>query len=86
MNKLNYYLPGTFLIMSGILIVVFPEILIALIASVIMMAGIASLYLGHKIKESNEVYSKKNEDDWINYDRFQYRYDKPLFRSLGRWF
>ena len=85
MNKLNYYIPGIFLIMSGILILAFPEILIALIASVIIVAGISALYLGHKIKESNDEYIRLNDDGRIDYES-RYSHRNPVFRFWGRRF
>ena len=86
MHKINYYLPGALLILCGVLIAAFPEILIALIASVIIVAGIAVLYLGHRIKESNEAYRGISEDGWTNGDKSQYRYQNPLVRFWGRRF
>lgn len=85
MNKIQYYLPGIFLTLSGVLMAVFPEILIALIASVVIMAGVAALLLGHKIKESSYAYSKVNEDGWTDQERSQSRYHNPI-RFRGRWF
>ena len=85
MNKLHYYLPGIFLTLSGVLIAVFPEILIALIASVVIIAGVAALFLGHKIKESSYAYNRINEDGWNGHERFQHSYYNPL-RFRGRWF
>jgi hypothetical protein len=85
MNKIQYYLPGIFLTVSGVLIAVFPEILIALIASVVIMAGVAALFLGHRIKESGYAFNKINEDGWSNHERFQFRYHNPS-RFRGRWF
>ena len=37
MEGIKYYLPGIILILSGLLIIVFPEVLIALLASLTIM-------------------------------------------------
>ena len=62
MHKLKYYLPGSIVIAIGILIVAIPEILIAMVASFIMMAGILMLYWGHMIKKSE--YRSVDLDQW----------------------
>ena len=41
-----------FLILIAILIITVPEILVAFIASMIIMAGIGVLYIGHRIRKS----------------------------------
>lgn len=69
MHKLAYYLPGSLLILLALLIVAVPEILIALVAASIIMAGIGSLYIGHMLRKSEiEVGSA----DWWVGDREPY--------------
>ena len=43
MDTIRYYLPGIILILLAILIVAVPEILVAFVASIIIMAGIGAL-------------------------------------------
>lgn len=87
MNNIRYYIPGIFLILSGILIVAFPEILIALIASIIIIAGIVSLYIGNKIRGSETEYRRMMGNDWSSDDnQFDLRNRRPLFRYWGKWF
>ncbi|MDY6839712.1 MAG: hypothetical protein SWH78_17270 [Thermodesulfobacteriota bacterium] len=52
MGNLRYYIPGILLIMIAIMIVAFPEILVALVAAAIIMAGIGALVVGHMIRKS----------------------------------
>ncbi len=42
MEGIKYYLPGIILILSGLLIIIYPEILIALIASLTILGGIGA--------------------------------------------
>ena len=78
MAKIKYYLPGSLLILSGIFIVVFPEILIA---------GIAVLYIGKRLSESEQdsanILRNRSHDDYSdNY----WMERKPVFRYYRRWF
>ncbi len=52
MRDIKYYLPGTILIVMAIMIMAVPEILVALVAVFIVMAGIGALYLGHILRRS----------------------------------
>ena len=56
MGNLKYYLPGSILILMALLIVVVPEILIALAAASMIMLGAGGLYIGHM--------ARKSEKDW----------------------
>ena len=87
MAKIKYYLPGFALILSGILIVIFPEILIALLASMVIMAGIGALLIGKRLSDSEQGFINRpremfhedfTEDYWTE--------KKPLFRYYRRWF
>ena len=86
MDTIRYYLPGIILLLIAIMIVAVPEILIAFVASLFVMAGIGALYIGHKIRKSEiEV---RHVDDWIfDQDSFGRRFvRRPVFRNWNRWF
>ena len=87
MKRLKYYIPGSTLILAGIIIVAFPEILIALFSSIVIMAGIGALYFGKRLSESEQDfenrYKKGFEDEYFQDD---WSYKKPLFRHYRRWF
>jgi len=84
MNTIRYYLPGIILILIAILIIAVPEILIAFIASIIILAGIGALYVGHKIRKSE--IELRNAGDWFsNEDFFGRRFvRRPVFRNWNR--
>ena len=63
MESLKYYIPGSMLILIAIMIVAVPEILVAFVAALIIMAGIAALYIGHMIRKSE--IELKNIDGWF---------------------
>jgi hypothetical protein len=59
---------------------------VAFIASVIIMAGIGALYIGHKIRKA-EIGSRDTDDRFSDEDSFGHRFvRKPLFRNWHRWF
>lgn len=86
MDGIRYYLPGTILILIAIMIVAVPEILVAFVAAIIIMAGIGALYIGHKIRKS-EIEVQPN-DGWSSDDDFFGRrfVRRPVFRDWNRWF
>lgn len=45
MRNLTYYIPGIALIAAAVFIVAVPEILVALVASLVLMSGVAALYI-----------------------------------------
>ena len=51
MKDIKYYFPGISLIAVAIIIVAFPQILIALIGATIIFAGLAALYIGHMVRK-----------------------------------
>ncbi len=61
MQHLKYYIPGSLLILMAGFVLVFPEILVALVAVWIMMAGIFAFYAGHSIRKS-EIASRRMGD------------------------
>jgi hypothetical protein len=86
MDTIKYYLPGIILILIAIMIVAVPEILIAFIASVIIVAGMGALYIGHKIRKS-EIECGTTDDWSSDEDFFGRRFArKPVFRDWHRWF
>ncbi|MBN2059914.1 MAG: hypothetical protein JW882_05795 [Deltaproteobacteria bacterium] len=86
MNTFRYYLPGIILILIAVVIVAVPEILIALLASIIIMAGIGALYIGHKIRKS-EIEFRQNGEWFSDEDSLGRRFvRRPVFRDLNKWF
>lgn len=83
MENLKYYVPGSILILIAIMIVAVPEILVAFLAALIIMAGIGALYIGHMIRKSDIEF--RNTDGWFLDDDFCGRrfVRAPVFR---RWF
>ena len=85
MDTIRYYLPGTILILIAIIIVAFPEILVAFVASIIIMAGIGALYIGHRIRKS-ETESRHNGEWFSDEDFFGRRsVRRPVFKDWNRW-
>ena len=78
MTDIKYYFPGITLIAMGIIIVAFPEVLIAIIAATILFAGAVSLYIGHRIRKGfdDQVYMNGS-----SFDKFLI--GQPIFR---RWY
>lgn len=72
MENLRYYLPGSILILIAIMIVAVPQILVALVAALIIMAGIGALYVGHMIRKSDKK-SRNTDQRFVR---------APVF---GRW-
>ena len=86
MDGIRYYLPGTILILIAIMIVAVPEILVAFVASIIIMAGVGALYIGHKIRKS-EIEVQPNDGWSSDDDFFGPRFvRRPVFRDWNRWF
>jgi hypothetical protein len=52
MRYIKFYLPGVSLILTAVLILIVPEILIAMISLLIMMMGIFALCIGHSLQKS----------------------------------
>ncbi|MBW2266050.1 MAG: hypothetical protein JRF28_07800 [Deltaproteobacteria bacterium] len=81
MRNLRYYAPGITLILIAILIVAVPEILVAFVVGLIVMAGIGALYIGHMIRRSSIESDGGGADDRFNGWRYARR---PVFRR-GFW-
>jgi hypothetical protein len=86
MDSIRYYLPGIILILIAIMIVAVPEILVVFVASIIIMAGISALYIGHKIRKSEIEFPQT--DGWSSDEDFFGRrfVRRPVFRDWNRWF
>lgn len=86
MKTIQYYLPGIILILLAILIIAVPEILVVFIASIIILAGMGALYIGHKIRKS-EIEFRDTGEWFSDEDSFGRRFIKrPVFRDWDRWF
>ena len=74
------------MILIAIMIVAVPEILVAFVASVIIMAGIGALYVGHRIRKSELEF--RRTDGWFSDEDFFGRrfVRRPVFREWSRWF
>ena len=86
MGNLKYYLPGGILILTAFMIVAVPEILVALVAALIIMAGIGALAVGHLMRKSEIEF--RDTDGWFMGNHpFGLRFMKmPLFRNRYREF
>ena len=86
MDTIRYYLPGIILILIAILIVAVPEILVAFVASIIVMAGIGALIIGHKARKS-DLELRHTGEGFPDEDFFGRRFvRRPVFRDWNRWF
>lgn len=81
MDTIRYYLPGIILILIAISIVAVPQILVVFVASVIIIAGIAVLYIGHKIRKS-EIEFPQTDERFSDGDFFGHRFmRRDIFRD-----
>ena len=69
MQNIRYYLPGIILIAIAIMIVAVPEILVAFVAAIIIMAGIGALYIGHRMRKS-EIEFRDTDTQFFDDDFF----------------
>ncbi len=82
MSTFAYYVPGLLLILLGILVLAVPEILVALIAAMIFMAGVSAIYIGHEMRKSDKDFY--HSSDLFFNDGF---FRKPFgFSRWQRWF
>lgn len=86
MSRMTYYFPGAILIFLAILIVAFPEILVAIIAAAILLTGLGVLYAGHVMSKSKPEFNQK--DDCSGDDAFVRRDVgwRPIYKRWHRWF
>ena len=78
MTSIKYYFPGISLIAIAVIIVAFPEVLIAIIAATIIFAGVIALCIGHKLKTGFGELEHMNSSV---FDRILI--DQPIIR---RWY
>ena len=64
MVNFRFYFPGITLILIAIAIIAVPEILVAFIATAIIMAGITLLYIGHMVRKSE--IEMRDSDEWFH--------------------
>jgi len=82
MRYIKDYQPGIALILVAIMIVAVPEILVAFVASVIIMAGIGALHIGHNIGKSEREFRGKGAG-FFHDDFFGRGFTRrPLFRGF----
>jgi hypothetical protein len=78
MKDMRYYFPGISLITVAIIIIAFPQILIALLGATIICVGLLALYIGHMLRKGF---------DQVGYGRGsvfdEFLLTQPVFR---RWY
>lgn len=57
MRNIKFYIPGIFLVLMGIAVIIVPEILIAIVAATIIMSGFAALQVGYMIHKSQNDFN-----------------------------
>jgi hypothetical protein len=79
-------MPGIILILVALMIVAVPEILVAFVAAMVIMAGIGALFIGHKIRKSNT--DNRHSGAWFSDEDFFGRrfVRRPISRDWHRWF
>ena len=75
MNNIKYYLPGIFLIILAISIIIVPEILVAIVAATIIMTGLIVLRIGHMMKQSDIEFDNVT-DHFFDEDFFGRRFER----------
>ncbi len=87
MEGIKYYLPGIILILSGLLIIIYPEILIALIASLTILGGIGALIAGKSVHDSVKDFHNINRHGFYDETINDFGSIKgPFVRFRQRWF
>ena len=84
MNRISYYIPGGLLVFLGLLIVVFPEILVALVAAVVIFIGAGALFFGHQMRKAQRSMRAGYEGTEYDDDGFC-RVWSRRYPSFGRW-
>lgn len=84
MQNLQYYIPGSLLILTAIMIVAFPEILVALVAALIIVVGIGALYIGHMMRKS-EIEVRNFDELPLGNEPFGWSFVRtPTYRKTYR--
>ncbi|GEM_PF-2253387 len=84
LRKLGYYVPGSVLILLGILIVAVPELLVALVAATLITIGIGVLYAAHHVRKLHEEFGKLEDEAFFGdgfYDPFV-NFERAFFGRL----
>lgn len=84
-NNSRYYLPGILMIAISLLIIAVPEVLAVLVASLLCMIGIISLYFGHMLRKQKikTVWVEAPDSDA---DFFNMRFECiPVHQYYRRW-
>jgi len=85
MATLRYYMPGIILIMTGLMILAFPEIFIAFIGTLILIGGIIALHIGHTLRGPRSELRDNSNNWFFGEDYFGLRYMRiPVFRDYRR--
>ncbi len=84
-NNSRYYLPGILMIAISLLIIAVPEVLAVLVASLLCMFGIISLYFGHMLRQQ-KIKTVWVEDPDSGDDFFNIRFERiPDHQYYSRW-
>ena len=77
-------MPGIILIAIAIMIVAVPEILVAFVTAIIIIAGIGALYIGHRMRKS-EIEFRETDTQFFGDDFIGRRiFRRPVFSRLHR--
>ena len=67
MYRLKYCFPGVTMILFAFVILAVPEILVAVVATLVLLAGLSACYAGHMIRKAKIAYRQNGrlgmEDD-----------------------
>ena len=51
LRNFRYYAPGMGIIVLGLIVAVFPAVLVGIVAGTLIMAGIGAIYFGHHVRQ-----------------------------------
>jgi hypothetical protein len=57
------YLPGTILVLSGVLIVAFPMLLVAFVSGLLILGGVMAIAVAHKIKRFQDTTKRFHDSE-----------------------
>ena len=83
MNRTTYYIPGGVMVLMGVLIIAFPEILVALVAAVVISFGVGALFVGHQMRKTEG--SVRQGYEYTECDDGFCRVWSRNYPSFGRW-
>ena len=75
MKAIRFYIPGALLVLVALVIVMVPQVLVAFIAALFVMAGIGALRVGHHIRKSTPA-SRDFEGGYGENDFFGRQFDR----------